>query len=105
MMIRDILKQNRMSPYTLKKSQKLYITQLIQAGFPPHAVAFWTGHTLAIQERHYIEENAYLPHAGRDYGRIGTLSAHGQAALAKFARYAGEMGQGVTAGGNNFPVT
>jgi len=60
---------------------------------------------LTVQKRHYIEENAYLPHAGHVYGEIGTLSAHGQAALRKFARHVGELGQGVTAEGNNFPVT
>jgi hypothetical protein len=60
---------------------------------------------LTIQERHHIEENAHLPHAERDYGGFGTLSPHGQAALKQFARYTGEMEQGVTSGGNNFPVT
>jgi integrase len=104
-MIREILQQNEMDSYTLKKSQKLYITQLIQAGFPPHVVAFWTGHTLTIQERHYIEETAYLPHAVQDYEGFGKLSTHGEAALRKFARFSGEMGQGVTTGGNNYPVT
>jgi hypothetical protein len=38
---------------------------LIEAGFPPHVVAFWTGHTLTIQRRHSIEENADSPHAER----------------------------------------
>jgi hypothetical protein len=76
--------------------QKLSISQLNQAGFLPHIVASWTDLTLTIQERHSIEENAYLPHPERDYGRIGTLSAHGQAALRKFARYSREMSQGVT---------
>jgi hypothetical protein len=49
---------------------------------------------LTIQGRHSIAQNAHLPHAERDYGRFGILSAHGQAALTQFARYAGEMGQG-----------
>jgi hypothetical protein len=90
--------------YTPKNPQNSYTAQPAEVQFPSHVV-FWTGHTLTIRERHYIEENAYLPHAERDYGRIGTLSAHVQAALRKFARYSGEMGQGVTAGGNHFPVT
>jgi hypothetical protein len=47
--------------------------------------------TLTIQERRSIENNAYLPHAERDSGRFGTLSGNVQAALRKFARYAGEM--------------
>ena len=51
--------------------------------------------TLTIQERHSIEDNAYLPHAGRDSGRFGTLSVNGQAALRKFARYARETALGV----------
>jgi hypothetical protein len=49
---------------------------------------------LTIQERHYIEDKAYLPHAERDSGRFGTLSARGQAAPRPFARHAGEMGRG-----------
>jgi hypothetical protein len=65
---------------------------LIQAGFPPHAVAFWTGHTLTEQERHHIEDCAYPTHAERDCSRFGTLSNHGQAAHKAFARYAGVMG-------------
>ncbi len=91
-MIGEIFQQNRMDSYRLKKGQKFSITQLIQAESPPHVIAFWTGNTLTIQERHYhyIEENAYLPHAERDYGGFGTLSAQGEA-LRKFARYSGEM--------------
>jgi integrase len=77
-MIRDILRREGRPAYTLKKMQKYYITQLIQAGFPPHVVAFWTGHTLTVQERHYIEENAYLPQAERDYGELSVLSSHGK---------------------------
>ena len=99
-MFRKLLRQNKLPHCTLKKAQKLYITQLIQAAFPPNVVAFWTGHTLTVQERHYIEENAYLPHSERDYGQFGILSAHGQAALRQFAHHVGEMGQGVTSGGN-----
>jgi hypothetical protein len=102
-MFREILQQKKRGSYTLKKSQKLYITQLIQAGFPSHVVAFWTGHTLTIHERHYIEENVYLPHAARDYCGLGTLSAHGEAALRKFARFSGEIGQEVTTGGKPIP--
>ena len=79
--------------------QKYCITQLIQAGFPPHVVAFWTGHTLTVQERHYIEENAYLPQQERDYGEFAVLSDHGKLALAKFARSAG----GGNPGGNFLP--
>jgi hypothetical protein len=49
---------------------------------------------LTVQERHYIEENAHLRQAERDNGGLGTLSAHGQAVLRRFARYAGEMAEG-----------
>ena len=55
---------------------------------------FWTGHTLTIQVRLDIENNAYLPHAERDCGEIGRLSAHGQAALRKFARHVRQMALG-----------
>jgi hypothetical protein len=71
----------------------------------PHFVTFWTGRSLTIKERQDIEEDAHLPHAERGYGWFGTPSAHGRAALPKFARSALEMAYGVTTGGNDFPVT
>lgn len=69
--------------YTLKPAQKSFIMQLLWQGFPPHAVARWTGHTLSMQERHYMEEDAYLPGPERDYAEMAPLSDHGVAALEK----------------------
>ncbi len=70
--------------YRLKQAQKLAIRQMIQVGLPPHVVAFWTGHTLSTQEKHYLQEDAYLPGENKDYAEYGVLSEHGKKALAKF---------------------
>jgi integrase len=65
--------------YQLKKAQKLHIAHLIRLGFPPHVVAYWTDHTLSIQEKHYYEGDGYLPpEDGWDYAEFGILSKFGE---------------------------
>lgn len=65
--------------YHLKKAQKLHIAHLIRLGFPPHVVAYWTDHTLSVQEKHYYEGDGYLPpEDGWDYAEFGSLSDFGE---------------------------
>src|SRR5262249_49136335 len=73
-----------MPVYHLKKAQKLHIAHLIRLGFPPHVVAYWTDHTLSVQEKHYFEGDGYLPpEDGWDYAEFGTLSEYGRRVLSQ----------------------
>ncbi len=81
--IQGILADAGLPPYTMKKSQKLAIEQMIRAGFPSSAVAAWTGHTETIMKGHYREEDNHLPpEAPFDYKEFGKLSAFGKECLA-----------------------
>jgi hypothetical protein len=53
------------------------IAQMIRSGFPAHVVAHWTGHTLSVQERHYMDDRAYLPGEG-DYAEFGIMTDYGK---------------------------
>lgn len=66
--------------YRLKQAQKMGLMQMLQAGVPAHVVAHWTGHTLSVQEKHYMTDRAYLP-AGNDYGKYGVLTEYGRKAV------------------------
>ncbi|MBX6314530.1 MAG: site-specific integrase [Isosphaeraceae bacterium] len=76
--LQDRIAKHGLPAYWLKTAQKLHIQHLLHLGFPPHAVANWTGHTLTVQERHYCQQDAYLPSDdGRDYEDFGVLSDYG----------------------------
>jgi hypothetical protein len=86
----------QVAPLHAEEGREDLHTKLIQAGFPPHVVAFWTGRTLTVYERRYrnIEESVDLPRAKRNYGRFGILSAHGQAALRQLPAWPARSGRG-----------
>lgn len=65
--------------YHLKMAQKLQLNHLIRMGFPPHVISKWSDHSLSMQERHYMEEQAYFPpDAAEDYEEFGVLTPFGQ---------------------------
>lgn len=70
----------------LKQAQKLHIMQLIRMGFPAHVVAVWTGHSLSIQEKHYCEEDAYIP-KDHDYGEFAELTELGKKCFDKVTQW------------------
>jgi hypothetical protein len=87
--IRQICKEHGLPVYHLKQAQKLYIAQLTSLGLPPAVIARWTGHTLTVQERHYSEDNSFLPSARSDgYGEFGVLSTFGAEVIDHIGRFA-----------------
>ena len=82
-------------PYHLKVAQKLQLNHLIRLGFPPHVVSKWSDHSLSMQERHYMEENAYLPpDASENYGGWGKLTAYGESVRAHLSSFSKDIGGG-----------
>ena len=91
---RQILKENKPPKYTLKKSQKLFISHAIKQDLP-HVVANWTGHLLTVQERHYCEGKSYLPSREEDeYAEIGDLSEWGANVRKHLSAFSNSLPQG-----------
>lgn len=64
--------------YRLKKAQKAHIQQLRSMRLPDNKIARWTGHTLDIYEKHYIENETFERLDRKNYEEFGMLSEFGR---------------------------
>lgn len=64
--------------YRLKRAQKAHIQQLRSMRMPDNKIARWTGHTMEIYEKHYVENETFERLDRKNYEEFGQLSEFGR---------------------------